>query len=737
MKTNLFLRLFLHLFLIALLAHAGLTSAADSPRPRVGLVLGGGGARGAAHIGVLEVLEQLRVPVDCVAGTSMGALVAGAFAAGLTPAQMRAELAKADWDDLFRDDPAFYEQSYRRKTADKRFLPASETGVGADGVKYQTGIISGQKIKLFFNQLVHSDLGERMIETLPLPLSIIATDIVKGERVVMRSGSLTSAMRASMSVPGLMSPVAVDGRKLVDGGLVDNVPIEEVRARCQADVVIAVNVGSPLLTAEEISGLVSVSAQMVNLLTEQNVTRSLARLTAGDIYLKPDLKGITAADFQRTGETADRGALAARAAADRLRALAVDEASYTAWSQGLQIARRDAPRIDQIEIAGLKLVNPAAVERHLEVRPGDRMDPAAVNSQLLRAYGDGYYEQVDYALTRSLRGRNILRISPLEKSWGPDYLRYGINLDTNFSANSSYGLRVAYHKTWLNSLGGEFIGQAEIGSQPGITLDYYQPLDAAQRYFAESSVKIGSRLSGIYLDDQRLADYKITEKTFRLGVGRNLGLLGQVRAGWKETWYSAERDTGLPIFPELSLRHGGWTAALDMDQTDRLYFPTSGWSTHLHYFASRSDSYSTLDAGATGHARIADWVLSSRLSYQGSPQGQRPFHDIGNLGGMLNMTAFSPGQLKGDDIRYGHLRAERIVGRLPLGLRGDLRLGAAIETAKVGRPATETRLRGWITSGAIYIGGETPLGPIYLGYGYSNAGSSGGYANLYLFLGTP
>ncbi|HNB68184.1 MAG TPA: patatin, partial [Accumulibacter sp.] len=153
--------------------------------------------------------------------------------------------------------------------------------------------------------------------------------------------------------------------------------------------------------------------------------------------------------------------------------------------------------------------------------------------------------------------------------------------------------------------------------------------------------------------------------------------------------------------------------------------------------ASRSDSYSTLDAGATGHARVADWVLSSRLSYQGSPQGQRPFHDIGSLGGMLNMTAFSPGQLKGDDIRYGHLRAERIVGQLPLGLRGDLRLGAAIETAKVGRPTTETHLRGWITSGAIYIGGETPLGPIYLGYGYSNAGSSGGYANLYLFLGTP
>ncbi len=728
----------LRLLLVAVLAAGSLNStAAGSPRPRVGLVLGGGGARGAAHIGVLEVLERLRVPVDCVAGTSMGALVAGAFAAGLTPTQMRSELAKANWDDMFRDDPPFYEQNYRRKASDRRFLPASETGVGPDGVKYQTGIISGQKIKLFFNQLVHSDLGERNIESLPLPLSIIATDIVRGERVVMRSGSLTSAMRASMSVPGLMSPVAVDGKKLVDGGLVDNVPIGEVHSRCQADVVIAVNVGSPLLKAEDIGGLLSVSAQMVNLLTEQNVSRSLATLAEDDIYLKPDLDGISAADFQRTGETADRGARAAEAAADRLGLLAVDEATYTAWSRNLRIGQRAAPQIDQVEIAGLKRVNPAAVERHLQVKPGDRMDPAAVNTQLLRAYGDGYYEHVDYALTRTLRGRNILRVSPLEKSWGPDYLRYGINLDTNFAANSSYGLRVAYHKTWLNEFGGEILSQAEIGSQPGIMLDYYQPVDARQRYFAESSLKISSRLSGIYLDDQRLADYKITEKVFRLGMGTNLGLLGQLRAGWKETWHDAERDTGLPIFPEQSLRFGGWSATLDMDQTDRLYFPTKGWSTRLQYFDSRSDNYSTLDGAASGYASSGDWVLSGKLSYQGSPQGRRPFHDIGSLGGMLNMTAFSPGQLKGDDLRYGQLRAERIIGRLPLGLRGDLRLGVALESAKIGHPMTETNLRGWIKSGAIYIGGETPLGPVYLGYGYSNAGATGGYANLYLFLGTP
>ncbi|MDP3083425.1 MAG: patatin-like phospholipase family protein, partial [Rubrivivax sp.] len=255
-------------------------TAAASARPRVGLVLGGGGARGAAHIGVLEVLDQLRVPVDCVAGTSMGALVAGAWAAGLAPAAMQRELAKADWSDMFQDNPDYTELNFRNRRLAQRFLPGSEIGVGERGLAAPAGVVSGQKIKLFFNQLVGADLGELDLAELALPVSILATDIGTGERVVLRSGSLTQAMRASMSVPGLMAPLELAGRKLVDGGLVDNLPIREVRERCQADVVIAVNVGSPLLRAENVGSLLTVSAQMVAILTEQNVSQSLATLTA-------------------------------------------------------------------------------------------------------------------------------------------------------------------------------------------------------------------------------------------------------------------------------------------------------------------------------------------------------------------------------------------------------------------------------------------------------------------------
>ncbi len=350
----------------------GLTAgvAADEARPRIGLVLGGGGARGAAHIGVLEVLDQLRVPVDCVAGTSMGALVAGAWAAGMSPAAMREQLGRADWGDMFVDNPEYAEMSYRNKLVSRRYLPGSESGVSKNGVAYQAGVVSGQKIKLFFNQLVRANQGERDIEDLPLPLSIIATDIGTGERVVFRDGPLTTAMRASMSVPGLLAPVDHHGRKLVDGGLVDNLPINEVRERCKADVVIAVNVGSPLLKADEVGSLLTVSAQMVGILTEQNVNRSRALLKSGDIYIQPGLDGISAGDFSLYAEAATRGHAATEAVAGQLARLSASEKAYAAWWKGIEVTKRASPRIDEIEIVGLDRVASSALERHLSVHRG-------------------------------------------------------------------------------------------------------------------------------------------------------------------------------------------------------------------------------------------------------------------------------------------------------------------------------------------------------------------------------
>src|SRR5688572_1761187 len=304
-----------------LLISAATTAFAQIPAkpPRVGLVLGGGGARGGAHLGVLEVLEEMRIPVACIAGTSMGALVGGAYASGVSPGEIVERVQQTDWTTMFDDFAGREAVNIRRKELDDRFYSALEFGVSRDGVKFREGALAGEKLKLFFNRLVRADLGERPIEQLRMPLAVMATDIGTGERVAIRSGDLTSAMRASMSVPGLIAPVLRDNRKLVDGGLTDNLPIAEVRALCSPDVVIAVNVGSPLYRPEQVKGVVTVLGQVVNLLTEQNVARSLAELRPGDIYMRPELDDIAASAFTRQLDARERGRRAAEAAASELR----------------------------------------------------------------------------------------------------------------------------------------------------------------------------------------------------------------------------------------------------------------------------------------------------------------------------------------------------------------------------------------------------------------------------------
>ncbi len=711
--------------------------AAPPARPRIGLVLGGGGARGAAHIGVLEVLESLRVPVDCVAGTSMGALVAGAWAAGLSPAEMRKELAQADWHDMFLDNPGYDELNFRNKRLQQRFLPGSETGITPGGAVTPPGVVAGQKIKLFFNHLVRADAGERELQQLPLPVSIIATDIGTGERVVLRDGSLTQAMRASMSVPGLLAPLDYRGHKLVDGGLVDNVPIREVRERCGADIVIAVNVGSPPLPPAQVTGLLGITAQMVVLLTEQNVTASLATLRPGDIYLKPELGDLTASDFERHAEAADRGRAAAQAVVDRLAPLGVNELHYAAWQRRMSVRERDLPRIDEVEIAGLSRVNPEVLRRYVEQQGGAPLDTAALNRDLLRAYGDGHYEQVDYTvLTR--QDKKVLRLLPVEKSWGPDYLRLALRLESNLSQGSTYQLRLGYQKTWLNRLGGELLLVGQIGSSTGASAEWYQPLDSAQRSFVAAAVEYRRERNDYWFVDQRIAEYRSIRSRLDLAAGVNFRLLGQIRAGWRETQVRNRLDTGLDIYQALAgaapeRANGGWLLALDLEQADRLYFPSRGWSLQASYYDSPRRDYSRAALEARGALPWERWVLSGRLSWTGSPRGQLPLTDAARLGGLLNLTGFASGQLIGDDVAYGHVRAERVIGRAPLGLRGEMRLGLALEAGKVAMPYAQQRSDGWLNSVTVYLAGETPVGPVFLGIGRG----SGGSVNAYLVVGAP
>ncbi|HSN21964.1 MAG TPA: patatin-like phospholipase family protein [Usitatibacter sp.] len=722
----------------ALLLAAALAAPQAGARPRIGLVLGGGGARGGAHLGVLEVLEELRVPVDCIAGTSMGALVGGAYAAGVAPRDVEKLVGETDWLTMFDDSAGRRAVNVRRKELDDRFYAGAELGVSREGLRFREGAVSGEKLKLFFNRLVRSDLGDRSIEELALPLSIIATDIGTGERVAMRTGNLTTAMRASMSVPGLIAPVTRDDRKLVDGGLVDNLPVGEVKSLCNPDVVIAVNVGSPLLKPDQVTGVLTVLGQVVNLLTEQNVAKSRALLGPGDIYIQPDLGRLGSTDFTRQLEAAAKGREAAQAMAAELRRFSVPAAEYAAWQDRLRLAIPHAPPvIDEVQVAETRFVNPQTIRRGIRQQEGEPLDSGNLARDLVREFSQGDLSSLDYSVVRN-RDRTILRITPVEKSWGPDYLRFGLNLSSDFRGDSRYNVRALYRRTWMNALGAEWLVGGQIGSEQSLGTEIYQPLDLRHVFFVRPYASTSLRRVPIYSEGGRLAVYRVQENLAGAELGMNLGVNAQATGGWVERRIGAVLDTGPDSFFNTTQEVGGPTAAFVLDTYDQPFFPTRGMRLDASYFDALHAS-AGFEPYAKGEARWGGawsrgrWTLLGGLEGGATFKGTLPIGDAFALGGPRRLTGFANDQMLGGDYSLGRLEAQyRLNYSSPLwGL--TLVGGLMAEAGRMNKPFTETSLTGWQRSISAYLAANTFLGPVYIGV----ADAKHGKARFYLFIGTP
>ncbi|QJR09996.1 hypothetical protein DSM104443_01047 [Usitatibacter rugosus] len=719
----------------------GFAAAAETEkRPKVGLVLGGGGARGAAHIGVLEVLEENHIPIDCIAGTSMGALVAGAYSAGVSPQEMRAFVKKTDWATVFDDSAGRDLVNLRRKELDDRFTSGLEFGVGKDGLKYRSGAIAGEKLKLLFNGLVREDLGSRDIEQLPLPIAIVATDIGTGERVVMRTGNLSSAMRSSMSVPGVLAPVIRDGRKLVDGGLVDNVPIGEVIELCKPDVIIAINVGSPLFKPEEVTGLVSVVGQMVSLLAEQNVAKSLTLMRKQDIYLRPDLGAISSAGFDQQIEAADLGRKAALDVLPVLRTLSMESREFNIWRMGMrQILTPKPPVIDEVRVGETKYVAPESIRAGIRAKEGEALDSDKLVKDLVWVYSQGDLQSLDYSVVRE-GNKTVLNVLPVEKGWGPNYIRFGVNLATDFQSQADYNVRALYRRTWMNSYGGEWRLGGQIGSEQFITTEFYQPLDYAQHTFVRPFAFFDSRQIGIYNEGDRLADYTFRDSRIGIEGGLNIGIYGQARLGWVHRWLNLGRDTGIEIFPSFKDRVSGPSLNIALDTEDQAYFPTKGFQGRIDYFhalkatGDSGSKYAKLSGAFEGVYSIRDVSLIGEIEGGNATKGNLPAGDLFSLGGPRRLSSFANDQFLGEQYEYGRLEAQwRLTKPIPL-LGLNFIAGAIAEAGRMRKSQTELALDGvWLQSYGIYIAANTFLGPVYFGYSDSKKGEG----RFYLFVGTP
>jgi NTE family protein len=727
---------------LALLIHTA-ALAADAPAsgrpagtPRIGLALSGGGARGLAHIGVLKVLEELRVPVHCVTGTSMGSIVGGGFASGAGPKKLEEVVLKTDWNNVFTDRPPREEIATRRKQDDYKTLFAPEYGVKDGGLALPKGLLAGVSIETYFRSLTQSAVEINDFQRLPIPFRAVAADIVTGEAVVLSHGSVSQAMRASMSVPGVMSPVEIDGRLLVDGGIANNLPIDEARKLC-ADVIIAVDISTPPLKREEIKSALSVSVQLINFLGKATVEQQVKGLTERDILITPALGDISAGSFDRAADAIRIGEAAARAVADKLRRYSLPPEQYAALRRAQTVEQTGITAVDEIRFEGLHRTNPEVLRSLVQTKPGEPLSEDKIGADLRRIYGRGDFESVDYRIVQE-PGKRVMIIQPREKDWGPDYLRFGLGLASDFRGESPFTALVSYRKTWMNRLGGEWLNEAQVGRESRLFSEFYQPVDERGRFFVAPYGSVSRTTRGVFFGEDRVAEYDVKEARAGLDAGAVLGTLGELRLGplWRRV--DASVDTGSSVLPSVKETSAGVRARLFLDQTDQPWFPSRGYrlnaSAYVADGALGSDrNYQRVEGEFSATASRGQHNLNFDIYGGGNLGTDMPAYEAFTLGGPLRLSGYRINEFSGRRVAFARALYYNKVLPLPSLLGSGLYLGGSIEAGRVESRFDGLPFQGTIWSGSIFLGADTFAGPGFFGIGVGEAGRW----SLYLLLGVP
>jgi NTE family protein len=722
----------------ALAAETAAEPAAGAPprRLRVGLVLSGGGARGAAHIGVLKVLEELHVPVDAIAGTSMGAVVGSLYASGMPADEVESVIGSIDWQDAFRDRPPRRALNFRRKQDDREFLVHAPIGLRGGRLQLPRGLIQGQKLNqmLRLGLLPVAEVAD--FDRLPIRFRALATDLSTGEPVVFRSGSLATAVRASLAAPGVFAPVEVDGRQLVDGGLVDNLPVGLIR-EMDVDVVIAVDVSAPLRPAGELDSALSVSNQMISILMNRATARSRALLTPRDVLIVPDLGELSSVDFAQVHEAIAAGMRAARDGRDRLAALAASPDDYARF-----LARRPGapvpPTIDFVRVAPGSGGFHKFIEASLAPLVGGPATAAAIGPATEALYGRDLFESLDYDLVRD-GSRRGLEVAARPRSWGPNYLRFALDLQDDFQGGASYTAGVRFLVTEVNPYMAEWNVDIKVGDRPEFGAEFHQPLGYASPWFVAPRFKVDSRSVQVRDADRLVAEYRVRETDLGLDFGRELGNWGEARVGVQRLNGSTHLRVGLPTpdQPDTAYYHqGGLYARLSVDRLDSVNFPRRGELFVLQWDGQR------VGLGADRDADTAqfDWLLARsrerntlvfRVSGGSTLTTTSGVQNYFPLGGFLNLSGVPAGALSGPHFGIARLIYLHRIGRSGEGLFDvPTYLGLSAEAGNVWQRRSDISFASARKDGAAFVGFDTPLGPVYIGVGYDQLGSTSYYLSL-------
>ena len=705
--------------LVILICFAGNLIAQE--RPKIGLVLSGGGARGAAHIGVLKYLEEQRIPIDMIAGTSMGAIVGGLYASGLSADEIAEITISMDWGQKLTDNVPRSERSIQRKRLEDTFSVPGTPGFKDMKLALPSGAIQGQNITLELQRITQHVSHINDFDNLPIPFRAVATDIVSGEMVELKSGSLAKSMRASMGVPAVFSPIEIDGRQLVDGGVTNNLPIDIARSM-GADVLIIVDIGTPLLNKDGIVNILSVTDQLTRMLIVSNAQRQIATMTDNDLLLLPELGEFSSADF-------DEAAIAIEIGYSNAVENALGLRDFTHW-QDEYVAKTAPPSkthtISSIEINNTSGLNDAVLENLVTIESGDELDRHQLVKEVSALHSLGNFEVVDYSLRHHPNSDQVdVNITATEKSWGPDYLHFGLNVESEFENDLRAQVLVGYTREEMTDTGAEWTTYLGVGDEPVLYTDWYQPLTYTRDWYIYGITGYEEEIVSIFDGANKIAEVGLETVRGYVAIGYEFGSSANVQIGFLRAKGKSEISIGNSSLPDVDYSEGGFELGFLYDTRDDVDFPSSGYS--LQAIAR------TVNPDFGGNSNYDLWELQTAKYHA---WGMHNFGILGNFGGSTgNNNAGSVFRLGG----YGQItgiRSDQLIGnykgivsgiyyRRFDGLPGvDGFIGSIVEYGGAWESADDISTDTSILSAGAFIGADTPLGTMQLGFAITDDGDS-------------
>jgi NTE family protein len=709
---------------VTCVAFPALSQAAEStavepvkPRPRIGLVLGGGGAKGAAHVGVLGVLDELRIPVDCIIGTSMGALVGGTYASGMSADELETAIRAISWQEAIGRRGLRAQVPMRRKLTGNTYSNSLEFGVRDGRLVAPSGLINTQNVDLTIQYLVGRSRGIAEFDRLPIPFRAVATDMQNGEMVVLDRGDLALAMRASMAVPGVFSPVSIDGRILGDGGLTRNVPVDIARQTC-ADVVIAVAVPNPLPTAAELRSPLTLMARTLDVLIGANERQQLDTLGPDDVKIVIEMGDIGSASFDRVRDAIPLGRAAALAHRDALARYAVTEDEYLAWRESASRPGREKVTLAAVNMNGLERANPEFIQQTFGLQAGDVVDARQIANRATAVFGLSDFERVAYTLSGDPT-QPTLDLHLQEKSWGPHIMRFDLGLHIGTDANTAFTIGGDYLQTWINDLGGEFRGSLRLGRTSGLATSFYQPLDSAHLWFVEPGLTAQRSIEDLFDDGNAVTRYDFSSGWGYLDAGRVFGNRAELRAGIRSGAQAADREIGSRELPEISSEgYGGLALRYTFDSRDRDVLWQRGTVARLTYFRSEEwlgavAPYDRFEGTATVVVPFRRNVGYLRVSGGSSFDTSLPLYDLFSLGGPVSLPGLSLGELRGTSYWSAQASYLQRIADISYVFGQSIYAGLTLTAADMSGRLDGVNAQPTY-SGAFVLAGRTPLGPMTL-----------------------